>query len=131
MNLKCLPQNSIQRSKELLNKGSLQFIHHDSHLWYMLIILSFFRELTEPECDHDYGAKKLSWLQQMMGHDLKSINSKSNDPDDIDNIENITGEQLQKELDQIIRDYKQKKQNTGQNHRKERNSDDKKFIISV
>ena len=97
----------------------------------MLIILSFFRELTEPECDHDYGAKKLSWLQQMMGHDLKSINSKSNDPDDIDNIENITGEQLQKELDQIIRDYKQKKQNNGQNHRKERSSEDKKFIISV
>ena len=86
-----------------------------------------FRELTEPECDRDYGAKKLSWLQQMMGHDPK-INTKSNDPDDIDNIENITGEQLQKELDQIIRDYKQKKQNNSQNHRKD---DDKKFIISV
>ena len=67
----------------------------------------------------------------MMGHDLKSINSKSNDPDGIDNIENITGEQLQKELDQIIRDYKQKKQSNTQNHRKERSSDDKKFIISV
>ena len=67
----------------------------------------------------------------MMGHDQKIINSKSNDPDDIENIENITGEQLQKELDQIIRDYKKKKRNNTQNPRKDGNSDDKKFIISV
>ena len=67
----------------------------------------------------------------MMGHDQKIINYNSNDPDDIENIENITGEQLQKELDQIIRDYKKKKRNNTQNHRKDGNSDDKKFIISV
>ena len=67
----------------------------------------------------------------MMGHDQKIINSKSNDPDDIENIENITGEQLQKELDQIIRDYKKKKRNNTQNPRKDGSSDDKKFIISV
>ena len=67
----------------------------------------------------------------MMGHDLKIVNSKPNDPDEIHNIENITGEQLQKELDQIIRDYKLKKQNNNHNNRKEKSSDDKKFIISV
>ena len=63
----------------------------------------------------------------MMGHDDKMNNQLENQ----DTIENITGEQLQQELDQIIRDYKQKKQNSSQNQKKGRNSENKKFIISV
>ena len=46
-----------------------------------------------------------------------------------DDLENITGEQLQEELDKIIRDYKEKKQQKQvQSNEKVAN---KKFIINV
>ena len=48
---------------------------------------------------------------------------------DEDDLENITGEQLQEELDKIIRDYKQKKLETQQTLNNK--TLDEKFIISV
>ena len=49
---------------------------------------------------------------------------------DNDDIENITGEQLQQELDKIIRDYKEKKLSSQQSSNNQ-SSMDEKFIISV
>lgn len=46
-------------------------------------------------------------------------------------VEDITGEQLQQELDQIIRDYKEKKQQESQKQNKEVPPNEHKFIISV
>ena len=46
-----------------------------------------------------------------------------------DDIENISGEQLQQELDKIIRDYQQKKLNNQQTNNNPQM--DEKFIISV
>ena len=81
-----------------------------------ILIYQLFRELTEPECDRDYNNKKLKMLQKMIMTDE-------------DDLENITGEQLQEELDKIIRDYKQKKLETQQTLNNK--TLDEKFIISV
>ena len=48
-----------------------------------------------------------------------------------DGLENISGEQLQEELDKIIRDYKRKKQIEARQKNKEPSKGDEKFIISV
>ena len=77
--------------------------------------LLHFRELTEPECDRDYNNKKMKML-----HNISNTN---------DDIENISGEQLQEELDKIIRDYQQKKLNNQQTNNNPQM--DEKFIISV
>ena len=73
-----------------------------------MLIPQFSRDWTEPECDREYRK-----AQKMKNDDL----------------ENITGEQLQEELDKIIRDYKEKKQQKQvQSNEKVAN---KKFIINV
>ena len=46
-------------------------------------------------------------------------------------VEDITGEQLQQELDQIIREYKEKKQQESHKQNKEVPPNEHKFIISV
>ena len=51
--------------------------------------------------------------------------------DQEEGVEDITGEQLQQELDQIIRDYKEKKQQESQKQNKEVPPNEHKFIISV
>ena len=84
------------------------------------------RELTEPECDRDLYSKKMSWLQQMMGGEEQKMAG-----DQEEGVEDITGEQLQQELDQIIRDYKEKKQQESQKQNKEVPPNEHKFIISV
>ena len=84
------------------------------------------RELTELECDRDLYSKKMSWLQQMMGGEGEKMAG-----DQEEGVEDITGEQLQQELDQIIRDYKEKKQQESQKQNKEVPPNEHKFIISV
>ena len=84
-----------------------------------------FRELTEPECDRDLYSKKMSWLQQMMGGEEQVAGEEG------EGVEDITGEQLQQELDQIIREYKEKKQQESHKQNKEVPPNEHKFIISV
>ena len=84
-----------------------------------------FRELTEPECDRDLYSKKMSWLQQMMGGEEQVVGEEG------EGVEDITGEQLQQELDQIIREYKEKKQQESHKQNKEVPPNEHKFIISV
>lgn len=75
-----------------------------------LLILQFSRDWTEPECDREYRKNtKLNKTEQ---------------------IENISGQQLQEELDKIIRDYKEKKKIKTQQQNNE-NTLNKKFIINV
>ena len=83
------------------------------------------RELTEPECDRDLYSKKMSWLQQMMRGEEKMAGEEG------EGVEDITGEQLQQELDQIIREYKEKKQQESHKQNKEVPPNKHKFIISV
>jgi len=70
------------------------------------------RELTEPECDRDYSS---------LGRDQERGRSREEDQ-----VENISSEQLQEELDRIIANYKEKK-----NKLNSKQASDEKFIISV
>jgi len=74
--------------------------------------------LTEPECDREFSRKTKS-SQKILINDHN------------DGLENISGEQLQEELDKIIRDYKRKKQIEARQKNKESSRGDEKFIISV
>ena len=68
--------------------------------------------MTEPECDRDYSS---------LGRDQDRSRSREEDQ-----VENISSEQLQEELDRIIANYKEKK-----NKLKSEKASDEKFIISV
>ena len=74
--------------------------------------------MTEPECDREFSRKTKS-SQKILINDHN------------DGLENISGEQLQEELDKIIRDYKRKKQMEARQKNKESSRGDEKFIISV
>ena len=74
--------------------------------------------MTEPECDREFSRKTKS-SQKILINDHN------------DGLENISGEQLQEELDKIIRDYKRKKQIDERQKNKESSRGDEKFIISV
>ena len=74
--------------------------------------------MTEPECDREFSRKTKS-SQKILINDHN------------DGLENISGEQLQEELDKIIRDYKRKKQIEARQKNKESSRGDEKFIISV
>ena len=74
--------------------------------------------MTEPECDREFSRKTKS-SQKILINDHN------------DGLENISGEQLQEELDKIIRDYKRKKQIDARQKNKESSRGDEKFIISV
>ena len=74
--------------------------------------------MTEPECDREFS-KKTKSSQKILINDHN------------DGLENISGEQLQEELDKIIRDYKRKKQIEARQKNKEPSRGDEKFIISV
>ena len=74
--------------------------------------------MTEPECDREFS-KKTKSSQKILINDHN------------DGLENISGEQLQEELDKIIRDYKRKKQIEARQKNKEPSKGDEKFIISV
>ena len=72
------------------------------------------RELTEPECDRDYSS---------LGRDQERSRSRASEGDQ---LENISSQQLQEELDRIIANYKEKK-----NKKNSSKASDEKFIISV
>ena len=79
-------------------------VGHDGHC----------RELTEPEFDRDYSS---------LGRDQERSRSRASEGDQ---LENISSQQLQEELNRIIANYKEKK-----NKKNSEKASDEKFIISV
>ena len=80
----------------------------------------FYRELTEPECDRD-----LVWLRGG-GRRSRSV-GRGVEGEEQEQVENISSEQLQQELNTIIANYQQEKERRRQGGGQEHAN----FIISV